>query len=137
MALNKLTDELAVAGQIYSTDIPVLAAEGIRAIICNRPDGEAPDQPSFREIEQAAVLQGIEILYQPIQPGGIGDAEVLAFEKAVSDLPKPVLAYCRTGTRCTALWSLSEAGKRPIEEILERAMTAGYDMSSLASRLQK
>lgn len=135
MALNKLTDELAVAGQIAPADVPALAAEGIRAIICNRPDGEAFEQPPFQDIERAAAENGVQIIYQPVQTGAIGDADVLAFEAAVNDLPKPVLAYCRSGTRCTALWALSEAGKRPVQEILDRAMKAGYDMSGLAPRL--
>ncbi len=137
MELKKLTDDLAVAGQIDPADMQQLAAEGIRAIICNRPDGEAPDQPSYREIEKAAAAQGIKTVYQPVISGAIGDGDVLAFEQALGELPKPVLAYCRSGTRCTALWSLGEAGKRPVDDILTRALKAGYDMSGLLPRLQK
>jgi sulfide:quinone oxidoreductase len=136
MKLHKLTDDLAVTGQIDPRDIPLLAAKGIRAIICNRPDGEAAEQPSYRQIEEAAAAQGMKIVYQPVS-GVIGDADAQAFGKALGDLPKPVLAYCRSGTRCTALWSLSEAGKRPVQEILQRTMQAGYDMTGLVPRLEK
>ena len=31
-----------------------VADAGFKAIICNRPDGEGPDQPGFQEIENAA-----------------------------------------------------------------------------------
>src|SRR5271165_6202824 len=137
MELRKLTEDLAVTGQIDPADVPQLAAQGIRAIICNRPDGEAPDQPLYRSIEQAAAAQGMQIVYQPVVSGAIGDEDVEAFEKVLETLPKPVLAYCRSGTRCTALWSLSEAGKRPVEQILMMARNAGYDMTPLLPRLQR
>jgi sulfide:quinone oxidoreductase len=131
MDVRKLTDDMFVTPQIEVRDIPTLAASGFRAIICNRPDGEAPDQPDFREIEQAAGEHGITILYQPVRSGAISEADVTTFQEAVATLPKPILAYCRSGTRCSALWSLSEAGKRPLQDIIERTLAAGYDMRGL------
>ncbi|WP_269843281.1 beta-lactamase hydrolase domain-containing protein, partial [Brevirhabdus pacifica] len=50
--------KLYVAPQIRPEQLPELKAEGIRAIICNRPDGEEAGQPTFAEIEQAAREQG-------------------------------------------------------------------------------
>jgi sulfide:quinone oxidoreductase len=48
MTIRKLTDTLSVSPQIAAADLPALHAAGIRAIICNRPDGEGPDQPTVR-----------------------------------------------------------------------------------------
>ncbi|MGI9500254.1 MAG: beta-lactamase hydrolase domain-containing protein, partial [Geminicoccaceae bacterium] len=47
MAGRKVTENLSVSPQITTSDIEAIAAAGFRSIICNRPDGEAPDQPSF------------------------------------------------------------------------------------------
>jgi sulfide:quinone oxidoreductase len=137
MELHKLTDDLAVSGQIEPGDIPALAAKGVRAIICNRPDGEAPGQPAYREIEQAAKAQGMQALYQPVVSSAITDADVETFDRALESLPKPILAYCRSGARCTALWSLGQAGKRPTGDILMTALEAGYDLRGLLPRLEK
>jgi sulfide:quinone oxidoreductase len=138
MGLHKLTDDLTVAGQIDPAEIPLLAAQGIRSIICNRPDGEVPGQPSFSAVEQAAAASGIEAVNLPVVSNAIGDADAASFGKALEDLPKPILAYCRSGTRSAVLWSLSEAaGKRPIQDILSKAAQAGYDLSALAPRLEK
>ncbi len=137
MELHKLADSLSVTGQIEPNDIPILAEQGIRAIICNRPDGEAPGQPSYAEIAAAAKAKGIESRYQPVVSGAIGDEDVQAFGEAIGSLPKPVVAYCRSGTRSAALWSLSQAGKRSAEEILHTAMEAGYDLRALLPRLEK
>jgi sulfide:quinone oxidoreductase len=136
MDLHKLTEDLTVAGQIDPAEIPLLAAQGIRSIICNRPDGEAPGQPPFGMVELAAAASGIEVLYLPVVSNAIDGADVATFGKALEELPKPILAYCRSGTRSAVLWSLSEAGKRPIEDILSKAAQAGYDLSALKPRLE-
>ena len=135
MQLRRLTNELAVAGQVNPSDIPGLAAQGIRAIICNRPDGEAPDQPAYAEMEKAAAANGIKIVYQPVVMTAISDADAEAFGKLLDELPKPVLVYCRSGMRSTTLWALSQAGTLPVEEIVEAAATAGYDLKPFLPRL--
>ncbi len=137
MELHKITDNLTVAGQIEAAEIPLLAAQGFRSIVCNRPDGESPGQPAFQTVEQAAAAAGMKAVYQPVQSNAIGDADADAFGTALNELPGPVLAYCRSGTRCAVLWSLSQAGKLPVQDILLKAIRAGYDLSSLEPRLQK
>ena len=138
MDLHKLTDNLSVTGQVDPAEIPLLAAQGIRSIVCNRPDGEVPGQPPFSVVEQTAAAFGIKVLYLPVVSNAIGDVEVASFGKALEELPKPAIAYCRSGTRSAVLWSLSAAaGGRPIEDILSKAAEAGYDLSALRPRLEK
>jgi uncharacterized protein (TIGR01244 family) len=49
----------------------------------------------------------------------------------------PVFCYCRSGTRSTTLWALSQAGEMPAAEIVEAAAHAGYDMSHLLGYLSQ
>ncbi len=135
MDIRKISSKIFVSPQIAPEDIPRLKDEGVRAIICNRPDGEGPDQPSFEEIEAAAKSAGIEARYVPVQTGMVTDENVAQFAEALSDLPRPLLAYCRSGTRSATLWSLNEAGQRPMPEILSATKAAGYDMSGVARRI--
>ncbi len=135
MELHKLTEDLSVASQLDAADVPLIAAKGFRSIVCNRPDGEAMGQPAFGPVEAAARAAGMAVAYQPVPSNAVSDADGAAFGKLLEELPKPVLAYCRTGTRCTALWALSEAPKQPAGEIMLRAMRAGYDLSKLEPRL--
>jgi sulfide:quinone oxidoreductase len=51
-------------------------------------------------------------------------------------MPKPMLAYCRTGTRCTMMWSLVNYDTLGPETILRATSAAGYDMSGLVARLR-
>ena len=133
MTIHKLNGDLAVAGQINPSDIPVLAAEGIRAIICNRPDGEAPGQPKYQEIEKIAAANGIKTAYQPVVASDIGGDAAAKFDHLVDELPKPLLIYCRSGMRSTALWALSQVGKQPVTDIVKKAASAGYDIRPFLS----
>lgn len=116
MESKKLTDELSVASQIAVGDVAAIKAQGFRSIVCHRPDGEAPDQPPFSEIEQAAEAAGLTVRHQPVVPGKISVGDVEAFAALLQELPKPVLAFCRTGARSTSLWQLTEASKKPLFE---------------------
>jgi len=108
MDTKRLTADLSVSPQITVDDVPMLKAAGFRAIICNRPDGEAEDQPRFAEIADAAQKVGIKALYLPVVAGAMADADARAFRQALTDLPGPVLAYCRSGARSANLWTLSQ-----------------------------
>ena len=132
MQIKLLTEALSVSGQIETIDIVDIAGAGFKSIVCNRPDGEDADQPAVAEIDAAANAAGLATAYLPIVSGkAIGD-EALAFGALVDKLPKPVLAYCRTGTRSTTLWTLSESARgRSAADILSITTAAGYDMSAV------
>jgi sulfide:quinone oxidoreductase len=105
---KQLTNDLAVAPQIGVGDIAAIKAQGFRSLICNRPDGEAADQTAFAEIEAAARSAGLEVRYLPVIPGKFTSAEAAAFGAMIAELPKPVLAYCRSGSRSALLWDAAQ-----------------------------
>lgn len=96
MDIRTLTDTLSVSPQIVAADLPALAQAGFRSIVCNRPDGEGPDQPTVAEIEAAAEPFGIAVRYLPVDSGKVTDTQGEQFGALLGTLPAPVLAYCRT-----------------------------------------
>ncbi|MFM1814642.1 MAG: hypothetical protein RLZ98_1337 [Pseudomonadota bacterium] len=135
MDLRKLTDDVSVSPQITPDDIPQIKNAGFRSIVCHRPDGEAPDQPLYREVEEAARAAGLEIRNQPVVSGRMSDQDAAEFGKLMQELPKPLLAYCRTGTRSASLWSLAASANTPLPEVLSATRAAGYDMSGIVRRI--
>ncbi len=135
MEIKRITDKVSVSAQISVSDMGEIKKAGFRAIICNRPDGEGADQPGFEAIEKAAKKVGLETAYLPIESGLVTDENVDAFGEILKDLPRPLLGYCRSGTRSATLWSLHEANKRPLPEILAATKAAGYDMNAVARRV--
>ena len=135
MDIKYVAPDLSVSDQILPQDVGLAAAQGFKAIIINRPDGESSDQPGHGDIEDAAKRSGLEVRYVPVQSGNVTDADVVAFNNAMHDLPAPALAFCRTGTRSMTLWALSQAGHLSTDAILKTAETAGYDLSGMRARL--
>ncbi len=135
MDARTITSGLSVSPQITAEDLQTAKDHGFRAIICNRPDGEGMDQPNFEEIETAAKALGLEARYLPIVAGKVMDDDAAAFGKLLEDLPGPVLAYCRTGTRSATLWSLAVASRKPVADILAATQAAGYDMGGVVRRI--
>ena len=105
MEIETLSPEFSISPQILPKDLAAIKSAGFRAIICNRPDSETPDQPAFAEIERAARTNGVEARYVPVDISGVTPDDVNDFAAALTDLPRPVLAYCRSGKRSAALWS--------------------------------
>jgi len=135
MDAKRIDDALSVSAQIAIDDLPALKTAGFRSIICNRPDGEGADQPSFAEIQAAAEELGMEARYIPVVSGRVQDEDAARFGAALRELPKPTLAYCRSGTRSTTLWALSQAKSMHAVDILARAQAAGYDMAGVVRRI--
>lgn len=106
MELNWLTPSLAVSGQIEALDVPGLAAQGIRLIINNRPDGEEPGQPRSDQIATAARAAGIDYAFVPIAKTGPGPHDAVEFAHAIHDAKGKTFAFCRTGNRSAATWRL-------------------------------
>jgi sulfide:quinone oxidoreductase len=135
MEIKPLNTVLSVTAQIATSDLQAIADAGFKSIICNRPDGEGSDQPGFNEIEEASTCLGLVAHYLPAESGKVTDAQGEAFGKLMDSLPKPVLAYCRTGMRSTTMWALSSAGKVSLPLIIDASAKAGYDMKALVRRI--
>jgi sulfide:quinone oxidoreductase len=133
MDIRTLSHDLSVSPQIRVEDLQAIQARGFRSILCNRPDQEDDDQPSFDEIARAARRLGLEAHFQPVMSGQVDADDVDDFRQAIDELPGPVLAYCRTGTRCAILWARAQAGagSMTVPEVLAATRHAGYELQGL------
>ena len=86
-------------------------------------------------IEAAAKAAGLAYYSIPLGREGVSPDMVEKTREALEGSAGPVFCYCRSGTRSTTLWALSQAGSMPGEEIISAAQGAGYDMSHLAAHL--
>lgn len=136
MHIRKLTDQISVSPQILPGEMADLKAAGFRSVINNRPDGEADEQPSCAEMAQAAAAHGLVYRDIAVVPGRYEPAVIDAMARALEEIPAPVLAFCRTGTRSTSLWALQAARSTEVNALLAIAAAAGYDLTALAPRLR-
>ena len=136
---TQINDFFSVAGQISKNDIAELAKSGFATIINQRPDHEEPGQLTAAEAEAEARKQGLDYRYQPIVTGAITRAQVAEFQKLLLRSPKPVLAHCRSGTRCYLLYAATRAlfdRESPLKLVAQAALK-GYDLRVLPSLVER
>lgn len=106
-----INDDFAVAPQMSAADMQAVADAGFKSVIINRPDYEGgPDQPSSADVIVAAERAGLAVKYQPVVSGSITATDVQQFADLLHEMPAPILAFCRSGGRCTQLYrSATEA----------------------------
>jgi uncharacterized protein (TIGR01244 family) len=127
---RSLTDDVLVAPQIDVDAVAEAARQGVTLIVNNRPEGESDDQVPGNEIEAAARAAGLDYIAIPVTHSGFSQPQVDAMAAALDGAKGRVLAYCRSGTRSTLLWSLAEAkGGADPDALSEIASQAGYDLT--------
>jgi uncharacterized protein (TIGR01244 family) len=110
LPLRSLTPDVFVAPQMEPAAMAELARLGFRSVVNNRPDGEGgPDQPTSAAVQAAALAAGLQYRHLPVSGAYQSPEEIAAFGDLLAELPRPLLAFCRTGTRCTKLFEASGA----------------------------
>lgn len=128
MPIFKLSESLSVAAQITPQDVPNIAAQGFTTVVCNRPDGEVPDQASMDEIEAACNAAGLLFVRYPVNAMNFPGADLDGLGELFDDPSQSVLAYCRTGTRCANLW-VATRSDQDTPEAIKVARDVGFDLS--------
>ncbi|MDE1918621.1 MAG: TIGR01244 family phosphatase [Sphingomonadales bacterium] len=132
-----LAQGLHASPQLSLSDVEEARRLGYRAIIVNRPDGEEAGQPTIASMRQAVTDAGLGFAAIPIAPGQASGPDIALFKQALDALPKPILAYCRTGTRAATLWALSQARAFDPDDLIGAAAAAGYDLSPLRPEIAR
>lgn len=136
MDIRAITDTYYVAPQIAPSDLPDIAAAGIKTIICNRPDEEVPQSHCAAELEIATHAAGLTFHILPLTHQTM-TLDVIAQHMELVKSAGPVLAYCASGTRCTIAWAIGSAAQGlDIDDILAAARQGGYALDSMRPTLQ-
>ena len=128
MPIFKLSESLSVAAQITPQDVSNIAAQGFTTVVCNRPDGEVPDQASMDEIEAACNAAGLLFVRYAVNAMNFPGADLDGLGELFDDPSQSVLAYCRTGTRCANLW-VATRSDQDTPEAIKVARDIGFDLS--------
>ncbi len=106
--IRYIDSDYAVAGQLAPEHMKQLAEAGFRSVINNRPDGEEPGQPSAQQMQAAAEAAGLQYVYLPVGVAYPAETAAVTLKQELVKLPKPVLAYCRSGARSTNVYALAK-----------------------------
>ncbi|MCT8972606.1 TIGR01244 family sulfur transferase [Microbaculum marinisediminis] len=127
-----------IASQLSEGDFDRLPAMGIRAVVANRPDGEAADQLPRAQAHAAARRNGLHFHYHPVASIDIAEDEPVAiFRALMHGLGGPVLFYCGTGTRAALLWAQASLARLGVERTIDVAARAGVDLAPYRDLLEE
>ena len=138
--LAALAPGISAAGALDQHDIEALAAQGVRTIINNRPDGEDASQLPAAEARRIAEAHGIAYHHIPVTAASLSSADVDALAGVLAGAEQPIILHCRSGTRSALLWALARVrdGADPAALIADAARH-GVDIAALpalAARLR-
>jgi uncharacterized protein (TIGR01244 family) len=131
-------DDVYISSQIKPDGVQAMRQRGIITIIDIRPDGEATDQPTHIQMEQAAKANGLDFDYIPVPHESIPPAAVDSLSRALSARHKPVVLYCRTGRRAVRTFALSEASRQggpSVDAILAMVRDTGFSADDLRDNI--
>lgn len=135
MDIRQISPTYAVSPQIAVEDVPAIAAAGFTTIICNRPDAEVPPSHQAQAIKTAVDAAGLKFVVIPVTHQGLNQEMVQSQKGAITASSGPCLAYCASGTRSSIVWSLSQAGEMPTDDIIAATSAAGYDLGGMRDQL--
>ena len=109
LTLRQIAADVCVAPQLTPEAMADAAAMGFKSVVNNRPDFEhGPDQASSAQMEAAARAAGLEYRFLPVDGGYQSPEEIAAFAQLLAELPRPLLAFCRSGARSTRLYEAAQ-----------------------------
>ena len=105
LPLQAIAPDVGAAPHLTTAAMAEVAALGFKSVVNNRPDFEhGPDQPTSAEIQAAAEAAGLQYRHLPVAGGYQSPEEIAAFAALLEELPRPLLAFCRSGARSTRLF---------------------------------
>lgn len=105
LPLQAIAPDVCAAPQLTPEAMAEVAALGFKSVVNNRPDFEhGPDQPTSAEIQAAAEAAGLQYRHLLVAGGYQSPEEIAAFAALLEELPRPLLAFCRSGARSTRLF---------------------------------
>ena len=109
LPLQKIAADVCVAPQLTPEAMAEAAAMGFKSVVNNRPDFEhGPGQATSAQMEAAARAAGLEYRFLPVDGGYQSPEEIAAFAQLLAELPRPLLAFCRSGARSTRLFMAAQ-----------------------------
>lgn len=108
MRVLELAPQVYVSGQLFEHDVRLLAKQGVRSIVNNRPDGESVGQPKSADLATLAEELGVTFVHFPVESASIPGKQAAAFAEVSSELERPMHMFCRSGMRSIKLWELAE-----------------------------
>ena len=107
MDYRSIDDSYAVSGQITADEVAEIKAAGFRSVICNRPDGEQPGQPTAADIGMAVEAAGLAFRHIPVVSGQITARPTWRRPPRIGRARRPGIRLLPFRRSCTNLYMMA------------------------------
>ena len=132
--MKELPGDVFVTGQLLAAQMQALSEQGVMSFINNRPDMEAPIQPTSDELEQSAQTFGVDYFHIPMA-GGLTPGLIEASVTAYKNTPRPIVAFCASGMRSAVLWGFAHVQEMGVESVMDALSAAGFNLEQIRAPL--
>ncbi|MGO3058102.1 MAG: TIGR01244 family sulfur transferase [Halomonas sp.] len=136
---TKLLEQgVEITSALTIDELDEVKALGFNAVICNRVPGESDDFPEEASYRHKANQLGLAWVHIPVKPGEYSQEDIQAFADSLAHLPRPILAFCRTGKRATHLWAYARrlSDQCELTTLFAAAKEAGVDLEEHRQALE-
>ncbi|MBD2384478.1 beta-lactamase hydrolase domain-containing protein [Cylindrospermum sp. FACHB-282] len=125
--LKKVSDDLSVAGQISSEQLPELASAGFKSVLNLRSLGE---KDFLNDEQQQAEVAGLKYANVPLNPQEPNQQLTAAAIQEIENLPKPILIHCAGGARAGGIALIADVLQAGLtyEEVVQKANALGINL---------
>ncbi len=134
--MKELPGDVFVGGQIDIITLTALAEQGVMSFVNNRPDNEGHMQPSSDSLAKAATELGIDYRHIPLA-GSLTPHILASSVDAYSNMPRPIVAFCASGTRSAALWAFAHVKTLGVDGVMNGVAGAGYSLEQIRGPLEE
>lgn len=133
---RKLEDDFWLAGCLDRLDLEQVRQRGFAAVINILPEDDELCRMSDAEAKASCAHHGMVYRHMPVYGYQLNHENIArAFAALINDTPGPRLVYCRSGMRVAFLWGMIRAAEFGVEEVLERTLDIGFDLSVIEDDL--
>lgn len=133
--MHELPGDVFVTGQLLPAQLDALTEQGVMTFINNRPDMEAPLQPLSDDLEKAAHGHSVDYFHIPMA-GGISQGLIEASITAYKEAPRPIVTFCASGMRSTALWAFAHVKDLGADGVIEVLEKSPYNLNQIYPMLR-
>lgn len=138
LEIVNITPEFAIGPQPSAEDFEAIRAAGFASVLNARPDDEDGSYLLSQDAEPLARANGLAYAHSPTENHAIFEPDIIdRFEQALAELPKPIFAHCKSGTRAAILWALVAARHRDVEDVIGTLRAAGQELDFLEQELRE
>ncbi|HSM43293.1 MAG TPA: TIGR01244 family sulfur transferase [Afifellaceae bacterium] len=138
LEIVNITPEFAIGPQPSAEDFEAIRAAGFASVLNARPDDEDGSYLLSQDAEPLAHANGLAYAHSSTENHAIFEPDIIdRFEQALAELPKPIFAHCKSGTRAAILWALVAARHRDVEDVIATLRAAGQELDFLEQELRE